>query len=95
MLRRDDGIDDGGKVVYVWESLYAQDDVIKGTVADARGVFGVADHCSSIHSQLHYGSQSLNMAREKERTVSRLEPFIAKDARSDERHVSFEWHCTG
>ncbi len=43
VLGCDDGIDDGGKVVYVWESLYAQDDVIEGTIAHARGVFGVAD----------------------------------------------------
>ena len=34
VLRRDDGIDDGGKIVYVGESLYAQDDVVKGTIAN-------------------------------------------------------------
>lgn len=43
VLGRDDGIDDGGKVVYIWEGLYAQNDVIEGAIADARSVFGIAD----------------------------------------------------
>lgn len=43
VLRSDNGVNHGGKVVDVGESLDAENDVIEGTVPGGRGVFRIAN----------------------------------------------------
>lgn len=44
MLRCHHGIYDGGEVVYVWESLNAQYDIVEGAFSDLRGTLGCLNH---------------------------------------------------
>jgi hypothetical protein len=45
VLGRDDRLDDVGDIVYVRESFYAEEDIVKGLLGRMGGIFGGANDC--------------------------------------------------
>lgn len=77
MLGCNDGFDDRGKVVDVWESFHTEQDIIERALLGIRSIFRSSDNYSNISAAV----PEVVMGIEK-RTMSRFESFVAKGRRS-------------
>jgi hypothetical protein len=51
MLRGDNGIDDGGEVVDVWERFYTENDIVECPFLVVRGILRRSENCLSPNRQ--------------------------------------------
>lgn len=82
MLRSDDGFDDCGKVVHIWESLHAKQDIIEGALFAVGSIFRRADHCL-ILSAMYSPITGMGVL-----TLPGLEALISKSCGSAEESIA-------